>query len=90
MITAKQSFARANFGHSQIALWKTKPHCGSLLVRMRLSRPNPDKSIREGEVTERLKVHDWKSCVLQKSTGGSNPPLSATPDGARDGSRSLA
>jgi hypothetical protein len=57
---------------------------------MRLSRPNPDKSIREGEVTERLKVHDWKSCVLQKSTGGSNPPLSATPDGARDGSRSLA
>jgi hypothetical protein len=34
--------------------------------------------LRLGEVTERLKVHDWKSCVLQKSTGGSNPPLSAT------------
>ncbi len=29
-----------------------------------------------GEVTERPKVHDWKSCVL-KGTGGSNPPLSA-------------
>ena len=25
----------------------------------------------------RLKVHDWKSCVPQKGTGGSNPPLSA-------------
>jgi hypothetical protein len=33
--------------------------------------------LHTGEVTERLKVHDWKSCVLQKSTGGSNPPLSA-------------
>ena len=47
------------------------------LVRA-LCRPNLDKWITEGEVTERLKVHDWKSCVLQKSTGGSNPPLSAT------------
>ena len=31
-----------------------------------------------GEVTERPKVHDWKSCVVQ-ATGGSNPPLSAMP-----------
>ncbi len=30
-----------------------------------------------GEVTERPKVHDWKSCVPQ-GTGGSNPPLSAS------------
>ena len=30
-----------------------------------------------GEVTERPKVHDWKSCVVQ-ATGGSNPPLSAS------------
>ena len=29
-----------------------------------------------GEMTEWLKVHDWKSCV-GKLTGGSNPPLSA-------------
>jgi hypothetical protein len=33
--------------------------------------------IDRGEVTERPKVHDWKSCVV-KATGGSNPPLSAT------------
>jgi len=27
---------------------------------------------------ERLKEHDWKSCVRpQRCTGGSNPPLSA-------------
>ena len=26
---------------------------------------------------ERPKGHDWKSCVRQKCTGGSNPPLSA-------------
>jgi hypothetical protein len=32
-----------------------------------------------GEVTERPKVHDWKSCVL-KGTEGSNPSLSATVD----------
>ena len=30
-----------------------------------------------GEVTERPKVHDWKSCVL-KGTEGSNPSLSAS------------
>jgi hypothetical protein len=29
-------------------------------------------------VTERLKVHDWKSCVPQKGTEGSNPSLSAS------------
>ena len=28
-------------------------------------------------MTERPKVHDWKSCVV-KATGGSNPPLSAS------------
>lgn len=28
-----------------------------------------------GEMSEWLKVHDWKSCML-KSIGGSNPPLS--------------
>ncbi len=30
-----------------------------------------------GEVTEWSKVHDWKSCVPQKGTAGSNPALSA-------------
>ena len=30
-----------------------------------------------GEVTEWTKVHDWKSCVRQR-TEGSNPSLSAT------------
>ena len=30
-----------------------------------------------GEVTEWSKVHDWKSCVPQKGTVGSNPTLSA-------------
>ncbi len=28
-------------------------------------------------MTERLKVHDWKSCVPRKGTAGSNPALSA-------------
>ena len=28
-------------------------------------------------MSERLKEHDWKSCVGQKPTGGSNPPLCA-------------
>ena len=28
-------------------------------------------------MAERLKAHDWKSCI-QKCIGGSNPPLSAT------------
>ena len=31
----------------------------------------------DGEMTERPKVHDWKSCV-RKRTVGSNPTLSAT------------
>ena len=29
-------------------------------------------------MAERLKAHDWKSCVPQKGTEGSNPSLSAT------------
>jgi hypothetical protein len=35
-----------------------------------------------GEVAERLKAHDWKSCVPQKGTEGSNPSLSAMIQGA--------
>lgn len=30
-----------------------------------------------GEVSERLKEHDWKSCVRLSRTQGSNPCLSA-------------
>ena len=30
-----------------------------------------------GEMQEWLNWHAWKACVLQKGTGGSNPPLSA-------------
>lgn len=30
-----------------------------------------------GQMTERPKVHDWKSCVPPKGTVGSNPTLSA-------------
>ena len=30
-----------------------------------------------GEMSERSKEHDWKSCVLRTSTMGSNPILSA-------------
>jgi hypothetical protein len=34
---------------------------------------------------ERLKGHDWKSCVYSKRcTGGSNPPLSAKNKGSMD------
>ena len=40
------------------------------------SRASRAFAICPGEVTEWLKVHDWKSCVGQL-TGGSNPPLSA-------------
>ena len=36
-----------------------------------------------GEMQEWLNWHAWKACVLQKGTGGSNPPLSATPDYSR-------
>jgi hypothetical protein len=58
-------------------LWKTKMHCGNFLLRTYGVVFVSAIRILRGEVTERLKVHDWKSCVLQKSTGGSNPPLSA-------------
>ena len=34
-----------------------------------------------GEVTEWPKVHDWKSCVAQNATVGSNPTLSASIEG---------
>jgi hypothetical protein len=35
-------------------------------------------TITRGEMSERLKEHDWKSCVLaQTGTEGSNPSLSA-------------
>ena len=37
-------------------------------------------------MTERPKVHDWKSCVPQ-GTGGSNPPFSATVFGGTGMSR---
>ena len=30
-----------------------------------------------GKMQEWLIWHAWKACVLQKGTGGSNPPLSA-------------
>jgi hypothetical protein len=30
-----------------------------------------------GEMPERLKGHDWKSCERQKRSEGSNPSLSA-------------
>ena len=34
-------------------------------------------------MTERPKVHDWKSCVPPKGTVGSNPTLSASYNKAR-------
>ncbi len=37
----------------------------------------PHNRWERGEVTEWLKVHAWKACVLQKGTQGSNPCLSA-------------
>ena len=43
----------------------------------------PDRRDRKkyGGMSERLKEHDWKSCVCpQRCTGGSNPPLSARID----------
>ncbi len=51
-----------------------------------LFRPRPrgydraacGRTYRSGEMPERPKGHDWKSCVRSKKcTGGSNPPLSA-------------
>lgn len=44
-------------------------------VRIPLSPFILPKSVNSGEMSEWLKVHDWKSCML-KSIGGSNPPLS--------------
>ncbi len=65
-------------GTATMRLWKTKMHCGNFLERAGCVVFIRINQLSRGEVTERLKVHDWKSCVLQKSTGGSNPPLSAT------------
>ncbi len=45
--------------------------------RSRLCPAPPRGRSAFGEVTERSKVHDWKSCV-PKGTEGSNPSLSAT------------
>jgi hypothetical protein len=40
--------------------------------------------ISVGEMSERLKEHDWKSCVLAKTgTEGSNPSLSASVKAAK-------
>ena len=41
----------------------------------------------KGEMQEWLNWHAWKACVPQKGTGGSNPPLSATPDYSRPANR---
>ena len=41
----------------------------------------------KGEMQEWLNWHAWKACVPQKGTGGSNPPLSATPDYSRSAPR---
>lgn len=50
------------------------PACATTrILRARLTIP--------GQVPEWSNGHDWKSCVLQKGTEGSNPSLSATPDG---------
>ena len=43
------------------------------------------RAIDRGEVTERPKVHDWKSCV-RKRTEGSNPSFSAREFGLIAGS----
>lgn len=42
---------------------------------------------KNGEVTERPKVYDWKSYVPQKGTAGSNPALSASIPRAREKNR---
>lgn len=52
-------------------------HYSSYALQRNAEQPSGLGCALSGEVTERLKVHDWKSCVLQKGTGGSNPPLSA-------------
>ena len=49
----------------------------SLSLRHR-ARPRARRAVVYfGEMTERPKVHDWKSCIPQ-GIGGSNPPLSAS------------
>jgi hypothetical protein len=53
------------------------PYRGFESLSLRYSRRKPF-----GEMTERPKVHDWKSCVPQ-GTEGSNPSLSAGIDYAR-------
>ena len=35
------------------------------------------KLLSKGKMSEWLKEHAWKACVLQKGTVGSNPTLSA-------------
>ena len=39
--------------------------------------------LNSGEMQEWFNWHAWKACVPQKGTGGSNPPLSATPNYSR-------
>ena len=47
-----------------------------------ISHPYGIKHRVQGEMSERLKEHDWKSCVLAKTgTEGSNPSLSAITKG---------
>ena len=50
-------------------------------VRNKTKAPTDRPKIRSayyGEMSEGSKEHDWKSCVPQKGTVGSNPTLSAT------------
>ncbi len=73
--------ARSRTGGSNPPL--SAPLC---ITEPKFARPKAAKALDpfepfvrgSGEVTEWLKVHDWNSCVGQL-TGGSNPPLSATP-----------
>ena len=39
------------------------------------------KRLKNAEMSEWFKEHDWKSCVRLKRTGGSNPLLCATKKG---------
>ena len=48
-------------------------------ARLVYARPLCYHTRHHGEMSERLKEHDWKSCVLAKTgTEGSNPSLSAS------------
>ena len=51
--------------------------CGYCGHRGFESHPLRHIQARRGEMTEWSKVHDWKSCVGQPPTEGSNPSLSA-------------